>query len=323
MSRNTLMIRIVVSALVAMALLAAYPPAGIGPDPEPDDHRRQLRRLLLPRLREGLPRAVRSGNGHQRSTSRTTTEGWRRYARRWTWEMCNWDVDDMNVAELVRGCDEGLLVPISIDDFSPGADGMPAVDDFVEGTISECGVTTLFFSTVFRVQRRTHRRREACHRQRLLRPGKVPGPPGHASSSRGFNLEFALMADGVPLDQVYATLDTEEGIARAFRKLNTIKEHIIWWETGAHPPQLLADGEVVMTTAYNGRIIQRPGAGGSAFCHRLGRPGPGYERVRHRRRHAQTLNPRSDFSTSPPRRSPWPASPGTSPTARRAVPPCR
>ena len=28
----------------------------------------------------------------------------------------------------------------------------------------------------------------------------------------------------------------------------------MWWEAGAQPPQLLADGAVAMTQAYNGRI---------------------------------------------------------------------
>ena len=50
------------------------------------------------------------------------------------------------------------------------------------------------------------------------------------------NLEFALIADGVPLDQVYAVLDTPEGLNRAFRKLDTIKDQVIWWEAGAQPP---------------------------------------------------------------------------------------
>ena len=31
-------------------------------------------------------------------------------------------------------------------------------------------------------------------------------------------LEFALIADGVPTDQVYDVLSTEEGVARAFAK---------------------------------------------------------------------------------------------------------
>ena len=50
-------------------------------------------------------------------------------------------------------------------------------------------------------------------------------------------------------------MDTPEGLDRAFAKLETIKDEVIWWEAGAQPPQMLADGEVTMTTAYNGRIF--------------------------------------------------------------------
>ena len=63
------------------------------------------------------------------------------------------------------------------------------------------------------------------------------------------------MGDGVRAEDVYEMLSTKAGVDRAFRKLDTIKDHMIWWEAGAQPPQLLADGEVAMTTAYNGRIF--------------------------------------------------------------------
>ena len=62
-------------------------------------------------------------------------------------------------------------------------------------------------------------------------------------------LEVALLADGVAPDKLYP-LDLD----RAFKKLDTIKSSIVWWEAGAQAPQLLADGAVVMTQAYNGRI---------------------------------------------------------------------
>ena len=52
------------------------------------------------------------------------------------------------------------------------------------------------------------------------------------------------MADGVPAAEVYDALGTPEGVDRAFAKLDTIKDDIVWWEAGAQPPQLLADGEV-------------------------------------------------------------------------------
>jgi len=68
-------------------------------------------------------------------------------------------------------------------------------------------------------------------------------------------LEFALMGDGVPASEVYSVLSTPEGVDRAFAKLDTIKKDVVWWEAGSQAPQLLADGEVAMTTAYNGRIF--------------------------------------------------------------------
>ena len=166
----------------------------------------------------------------------------------------HWDVVDLEMADAARGCDEGLLEPVSVEDLAPGPDGTPAADDFFPDTLTECGVGMLFYSTVY-----------AYNPVHLAGPKpttvadffdleKFPGRRGMRRSPL-VNMEFALMADGVPLDQVYATLATPEGVERAFRKLDAIKEHIVWWEAGAQPPQMLADGEVVMSTAYNGRIF--------------------------------------------------------------------
>lgn len=69
------------------------------------------------------------------------------------------------------------------------------------------------------------------------------------------NLEFALMADGVAKEDIYATLAADGGIDRAFAKLDEIKPHVVkWWKAGAEPIQLLADGEVTMAQAWNGRV---------------------------------------------------------------------
>lgn len=65
-------------------------------------------------------------------------------------------------------------------------------------------------------------------------------------------LAYALQADGVPLAEIYPL--TEEKLSRAFAKLDEIKEHVIWWSAGAQAPQLLANKEAVMVTAWNGRL---------------------------------------------------------------------
>ena len=69
------------------------------------------------------------------------------------------------------------------------------------------------------------------------------------------NFEWALLCDGVPPDKVYEVLGAEGGAKRALKKLDTIKSEVIWWTKGAQTPQLLADGEIVIGSAYNGRLF--------------------------------------------------------------------
>ena len=83
---------------------------------------------------------------------------------------------------------------------------------------------------------------------------KFPGKRGLPKSPKR-TLYLALIADGVPAAEVYDVLATPEGVDRAFKKLDTIKGDVVWWEAGAQPMQLLADGEVAMTTVYNGRVF--------------------------------------------------------------------
>jgi putative spermidine/putrescine transport system substrate-binding protein len=65
------------------------------------------------------------------------------------------------------------------------------------------------------------------------------------------NLEFALLADGVPMDKLYP-LD----IDRAFKKLREIRPHITkWWTSGAVSAQMLASKDVVLGSVWNGRIL--------------------------------------------------------------------
>ena len=68
-------------------------------------------------------------------------------------------------------------------------------------------------------------------------------------------MELALIADGVPFEEVYDVLNTRDGVARAFAKLESIKHQIVWWQSGSQAPRMLADDEVVMTTGFNGRIF--------------------------------------------------------------------
>ena len=79
---------------------------------------------------------------------------------------------------------------------------------------------------------------------------KIPGKRGAWDYSEGGLFEFALMADGVkPADLYKPSLD----VARATKKLDTIKDNIVFWSSGAESQELIGSGEVAMTMIWNGR----------------------------------------------------------------------
>lgn len=87
-----------------------------------------------------------------------------------------------------------------------------------------------------------------------------PGPRALQSGGGGLSpdLEIAAMAAGVAPKDVYP-IDLD----LAYDSLGKIKPDVVkWWEAGAMPAQMLADDEVVMATAWNGRIdtVQKAGA---------------------------------------------------------------
>jgi putative spermidine/putrescine transport system substrate-binding protein len=176
-----------------------------------------------------------------------------------------WDVVDMELADAQRACDEGLLEKIDAGVLPAAPDGTPAVQDFMANGITPCAVTTIVFSHIVAYDDTKFEAKKPTKLADFFDVKTFPGKRGLRKTSPKINLEMALRADGVPGEKVYETLATKEGVDRAFRKLDTIKNSVIWWEAGAQPPQLLADGQVTMTTAYNGRIFDAQIGEGKPF----------------------------------------------------------
>ena len=75
---------------------------------------------------------------------------------------------------------------------------------------------------------------------------KFPGNRG-MHGKVNYNLEAALMADGVDKSEIYKVLSTKEGQERAWAKLAEIVPHVtVWYRGGSQSAQLLRDGEVDM-----------------------------------------------------------------------------
>ncbi len=166
-----------------------------------------------------------------------------------------WDVVDVVASDAIRLCDEGLAMEIDHDAMlEPAPDGSPASEDFGELIVSDCYIPSIVYSTTF------------GYRTDLV--GDTPPTeicavfdletyPGKRSLEKRpiNNMEWALLCDGVAKDDVYDVLATPEGQDQALAKLDTIKDSVVWWSAGADTPQLLADGEVVMGSTYNGRLF--------------------------------------------------------------------
>ncbi len=165
-----------------------------------------------------------------------------------------WNVVDMLQGPAVLACDEGLVEEIDWDRLAAAPDGTPPREDFIEGTTGDCFIPQILYATLFAYNTDAF---PDGGPQTVADIFDLEGFPGRRALQRipAGNLEWALVADGVSADEVYDVLDTEEGVQRAFDKLDTIKDQVIWWEEGAQPPQLLADREVAIATGYNGRFF--------------------------------------------------------------------
>jgi len=156
-----------------------------------------------------------------------------------------WDVIEVESPDVARGCDEGLFDPMDWAKVAPKA-------DFVPAAVIDCGVGIFVWSTVMAYDSEKLKTAPQTWAD-FWDVKKIPGKRGLRKGAR-YNLEFALMADGVKPADVYKLLATPAGAERAFKKLSELKPSIQWWEAGAQPPQFLVAGDVVLSTVYNGRI---------------------------------------------------------------------
>nr|TFG54760.1 MAG: extracellular solute-binding protein [Hyphomicrobiales bacterium] len=170
-----------------------------------------------------------------------------------------WDVVDFDLGDAVTACREGLLETIDPSMLPAGANGENAENDFVPGALGPCWAGTVVYSQII-----------------AYAPSRTNAPPNSAAdffdlenfpgmralrdAGPEYNLPLALFADGAGPSEIYPLLKTEQGIARAFAKLETIKDSVLWWRRPNEPIEMLAGGEIIMTTALNGRAFDAQNA---------------------------------------------------------------
>lgn len=165
-----------------------------------------------------------------------------------------WDVVDFELEDAAAACRQGLLENLQSIELPPGTNGAGARNDFVPGALGPCWVGSVVYSQVIGVDTAQFSDSQPAMAADFFDLARFPGPRGLRDGPK-YNLELALLADGVKSWQVYSMLGTEAGANRAFAKLDAIKSSIKWWRQAAEPAEMLARGEVAMTTVLNARIF--------------------------------------------------------------------
>jgi putative spermidine/putrescine transport system substrate-binding protein len=159
----------------------------------------------------------------------------------------DWDIVQVEVEELILGCEEGIFERLDWD-------VMGGRDRYLPVATNDCGVGADVWSELYGYDADRIKGQGPKDWADFFDLKKFPGKRGMRKSPK-YVLEAALMADGVTPSDVYKQMSTEEGLARAFRKLDTIKPQIVWLQSVAQVPDLLATGEVAMSMATPGRLL--------------------------------------------------------------------
>jgi putative spermidine/putrescine transport system substrate-binding protein len=160
------------------------------------------------------------------------------------------DVIDFELPKAVQACKEGLIEKIDPAILPDGANGVTARQDFVPGALGPCWVGSVVYSQVMIASPRL--RHDPQTLADFFDTRKFPGRRALSRASAKYNLEMALLADGVAPKDVYATLATQEGLTRAFAKLQALNP--IWAHDSIGALRWVKDGQAVMATVLNGDI---------------------------------------------------------------------
>jgi putative spermidine/putrescine transport system substrate-binding protein len=166
-----------------------------------------------------------------------------------------WDVVDLELEDAVSACHQGLLERLDGIELPPGVNGSGARNDFVPGAIGPCWVGSAVYSQVVAFDNERFEGAKPKTLSDFFDLVRFPGPRGLKDNGPKYNLEMALIADGVAPWRLYSTLATKGGLDRAFAKLDSIKSAIVWWRRTNEAADMLARGEVAMTTALNSRVF--------------------------------------------------------------------
>ena len=176
------------------------------------------------------------------------------------------DILDMLEEEAEVACEAGLLKRIDHASLSEArmeatSQSEALVDsddfskhDFHKGAFAPCSVAHLTFSTLIAYDERAFTGEKPRRIDDLFNLERFPGKRALQRSPAAL-FEWAMMAEGVPVSQIYDLLSTERGLRLVLKRLDVLRGNVIWWDKPAEAVALLEQGDAVMASGYNGRFF--------------------------------------------------------------------
>lgn len=126
--------------------------------------------------------------------------------------------------------------------------------DFHKGVFARCSVAHLTFSTLVAYDERAFTGEKPRRIDALFDIERFPGKRALQRSPAAL-FEWAMMAEGVPISQIYDLLSTERGLRLVLQRLESLRGHVIWWDKPSEAVAFLEQGDAVMASGYNGRFF--------------------------------------------------------------------
>lgn len=165
------------------------------------------------------------------------------------------DILDMSEADAHRACDKGLLEPLDhAEILFTASEDEQATEDFMDDAFSSCAIAHSTVSTLIAYNPQAFLGKKPNSISDFFDVVNFPGKRGLRKEPHDF-LEWALMAEGIPASQIYDMLSTPRGMKLAFKQMDKIREHIVWWQWPHEPAELLQTNEVAMSSGFNGRFF--------------------------------------------------------------------
>lgn len=172
-----------------------------------------------------------------------------------------WDIVELAGPDTIRGCEQGLLEKVELDDAKKSA--------LEENALTECGIAAGTYVEGIAYDPEVVKTPPTW--EDFFNFEKYPGKRTVESYIQDGTLEYALLGSGVPKEDLYP-LDLE----RATETLTNASENLVVVDSLAQASQLLTSGNAVMIQTASGRVLPLQEAGLSVAFNAVGQTAPSF-----------------------------------------------